>query len=477
MKKVILLLTICFTSMASFAQQATSQVRQQNKHEVSLWGTYGLSTLKYDLSYGERDFWGLGYSGGIGYNYFLNYNWSIGTGAEFSVLSSTADFANLRDNTIVAGYLSKDAPLNLAIDATNYEQTYKAFYINVPIMAKYQLDVWKQHKFYAAGGMKIGIPFKGEYSTEGTYNARGYQRAGNGSNVGSAINITKYGFGTRNVNLSGEEYDLDINYMLAVEAGMKWKLNDKLSLYTGLYADFGLVDIRKGEEGKDFFQYNTDNNYLFTNYTTNNALYSKYTPEVNGQSNTFTDRVSTVSAGLKVQLAFGFKPFNKKEKASTIVVGPADKPYEGLTAAQMEDIMDRKTKELMDFQRKEFDALRDLITKEDPELTQAIINFDLDKKQILPRMYYELDKKVALMKKYPKANLMLEGHTDDLGSDEYNYQLGLDRANAAKDYLVSKGISAGRLAVSSKGKTQPVVPNTDNSNRFKNRRVEFILQQ
>jgi outer membrane protein OmpA-like peptidoglycan-associated protein len=72
--------------------------------------------------------------------------------------------------------------------------------------------------------------------------------------------------------------------------------------------------------------------------------------------------------------------------------------------------------------------------------------------------------------------LQLEGHTDDIGTDTYNLQLSLRRASAAKAYLIrSFGIDPGRVTVSGLGKAQPVAPNTDDTSRALNRRVDFIL--
>jgi outer membrane protein OmpA-like peptidoglycan-associated protein len=88
-----------------------------------------------------------------------------------------------------------------------------------------------------------------------------------------------------------------------------------------------------------------------------------------------------------------------------------------------------------------------------------------------------LDKKVNLLKKYPAAKILLEGHTDDVGNDAYNYRLGLERATAVKSYLVHHGIAAQRLTVGSKGKTEPAILNADESSRRYNRRVEFILKK
>jgi OOP family OmpA-OmpF porin len=65
------------------------------------------------------------------------------------------------------------------------------------------------------------------------------------------------------------------------------------------------------------------------------------------------------------------------------------------------------------------------------------------------------------------------GHTDSIGSHEYNMALSQRRANAVKQYLVSKGIEANRIYTEGKGKTQPVADNRTAEGRQKNRRVEI----
>ncbi|MEZ4907723.1 MAG: OmpA family protein [Saprospiraceae bacterium] len=69
----------------------------------------------------------------------------------------------------------------------------------------------------------------------------------------------------------------------------------------------------------------------------------------------------------------------------------------------------------------------------------------------------------------------LTGNTDDIGAEETNYNLGLKRADVIKDYLLKKGVSADQIKVSSNGETKPLVPNTNNENRAKNRRVELKI--
>jgi len=481
MKKIFLFITLGLFAISAFSQQ------QQNRHEFSVWAGGGLNSLQStDLAVGENSL-GFGMLGGIGYNYFFNYNWSIGSGVEFSWLNGglktkNGDLSGVYETTdgSPAGGFGYGHFLLRYNSTSAYEESLRAFYINIPLMVKYQFDVWKEHKFYAAAGMKFGIvSFGGNYE-------------GNNSDfmvkefVYELANETAF----RNITTVNKDGDVDFkfNYILSAEAGMKWKFDNEWSLYTGVYFDYGLSNVRPDintvDDNQDqLVQFNKPTNAWYDNetYTLNSALTSKY----NGAD--MVGKVNTIGLGIKAQLAFGIEPFTRKPSKAELAalkaaeeeaarLAAANKPYEGLTASQMADIMSQSNKEMMDFQRKEFDALKELLTVAAPELMQAIINFDLNKKEILPRMYAELDRKVELMNQHPKAKLMLEGHTDDLGSMEYNYQLGLDRAQAAKDYLVKKGINPNRLSVSSKGKTQPLVPNSDEANRFKNRRVEFILQ-
>jgi len=69
---------------------------------------------------------------------------------------------------------------------------------------------------------------------------------------------------------------------------------------------------------------------------------------------------------------------------------------------------------------------------------------------------------------------MVEGHTDDIGSAEYNQALSERRAAAVKSFLVDRGVDASRITVSGKGEAAPVVTNDSDENRRRNRRVEVI---
>ncbi|MEO7765951.1 MAG: OmpA family protein, partial [Ferruginibacter sp.] len=86
-----------------------------------------------------------------------------------------------------------------------------------------------------------------------------------------------------------------------------------------------------------------------------------------------------------------------------------------------------------------------------------------------------LDKLVKVFKAYPETNILIEGHTDNVGSDAYNETLSKQRANAVGNYLKSADIASSRLTIKWYGETQPKVENSSDANRAENRRVEFAI--
>src|SRR5690242_5369686 len=86
-----------------------------------------------------------------------------------------------------------------------------------------------------------------------------------------------------------------------------------------------------------------------------------------------------------------------------------------------------------------------------------------------------LDKLAGVFVKYPETNILVEGHTDDTGPDEYNMQLSEKRAKSVAGYLESKDIPLDRFTIKWYGETQPKYPNDNDVDRSKNRRVELAI--
>ena len=102
------------------------------------------------------------------------------------------------------------------------------------------------------------------------------------------------------------------------------------------------------------------------------------------------------------------------------------------------------------------------------------VNFDFDKAVIRPQDYAKLDQDVDAMKAWGDVDVEVAGHTCSIGTDEYNLGLSLRRAEAVRNYLVSKGVSADRLTVRGYGESRPVASNATREGRVQNRRVELV---
>jgi outer membrane protein OmpA-like peptidoglycan-associated protein len=106
----------------------------------------------------------------------------------------------------------------------------------------------------------------------------------------------------------------------------------------------------------------------------------------------------------------------------------------------------------------------------------ALINFDFDSTQIQIESYPLLDEfGKALKSGLADGSFIIVGHTDSVGTTEYNYELSMRRANAVADYLmVHHGIDPSRLTMKGYGETRPIASNDSEKDRSLNRRVEFI---
>lgn len=105
------------------------------------------------------------------------------------------------------------------------------------------------------------------------------------------------------------------------------------------------------------------------------------------------------------------------------------------------------------------------------------IRFDFDSYAIREIDIPPLNELAIFMKENPTWNLRLSGHTDSIGSEEYNQALSERRSAMAKKYLVNKGVSADRIIIDGFGETQPVAPNTTPEGRQLNRRVEVDVRK
>ncbi len=101
------------------------------------------------------------------------------------------------------------------------------------------------------------------------------------------------------------------------------------------------------------------------------------------------------------------------------------------------------------------------------------VNFDYDKASLRPEAYPKLNEAAESLKGWGDGKIEVAGHTDSRGSEAYNMNLSLRRAESVRDYLVTKGIPSDRMVIKGYGESQPVADNATPEGRFQNRRVEL----
>ncbi|HSW15268.1 MAG TPA: OmpA family protein [Solimonas sp.] len=106
------------------------------------------------------------------------------------------------------------------------------------------------------------------------------------------------------------------------------------------------------------------------------------------------------------------------------------------------------------------------------------INFEFNKATLTADGRSILDGIAAGLRGQPTMEIEIEGHTDHIGTDAYNLKLSKGRANSVRDYLISQGVQASRLAAQGYGESHPVASNKTDEGRAENRRVEFkVIKQ
>ena len=101
--------------------------------------------------------------------------------------------------------------------------------------------------------------------------------------------------------------------------------------------------------------------------------------------------------------------------------------------------------------------------------------YDFDKSDLKPEARRTIERWAAWMKQYPNVTVTVEGHCDERGTREYNLGLGDRRANAAKNFLVSLGVEARRVATISYGKERPAVLGSNDAAYAQNRRGVMVV--
>ena len=146
------------------------------------------------------------------------------------------------------------------------------------------------------------------------------------------------------------------------------------------------------------------------------------------------------------------------------------------TAMQEQELEAQKVREQLEKEQAQEDKEREL-RSEMIKFTYEDIYFEKGSYRLTPDARELLQRKAQWLKKHPDVKVIIEGHTDEAGSKEYNFALGDRRAGAVKSFLIGEGIASARLIAVSYGNERPIDAGNTEKARSKNRRVNFVVEQ
>jgi outer membrane protein OmpA-like peptidoglycan-associated protein len=148
-------------------------------------------------------------------------------------------------------------------------------------------------------------------------------------------------------------------------------------------------------------------------------------------------------------------------------------------AAQSEQLRQQAEKEKQELRGRLLQQLNTILSTRDTArgliANMSDVLFKTGSYELLPGARERLAKVSGILLAYPTLHVQIEGHTDSVGTDDYNQQLSEKRAAAVKDYFVQQAILAGSIEAKGFGKTQPIASNDTPEGRQQNRRVELVL--
>lgn len=161
-----------------------------------------------------------------------------------------------------------------------------------------------------------------------------------------------------------------------------------------------------------------------------------------------------------------------KQAGNTLVGAIVGAAVGGAAGAYIGNYMDKQAKEL----EQDIDGAKIERVGEGIKITfDSGILFDVNKATLKPASMTNLQKLATILNKYPDTNILIEGHTDNTGSDEYNLDLSQKRAQSVSNYLASLNVDPTRFTIMGYGESQPIATNETAEGRAQNRRVDLAI--
>ncbi|MDR0364705.1 MAG: OmpA family protein [Bacteroidales bacterium] len=478
MKKIIFTLALAMITVVSIGQQKGLY--------LTISGDLAATKFNYQMDNNRWSQAGLGFGGGLGLQYYFTRHFGLSLGANIQRYNSYASYNSsfeTNPNLIIGQFTDNDprgllTKYEMRLRLNDWEEVQQAYLVEVPLMIMFQTK-WGQkqrHGMYFGFGAKAQIPVFGEeysvydrskLSVLGYYND--YNSGSDRANLtlGDPYNLNNHGFGT--IDKTGYKGDLsfDISWAGTAEIGFLIGLSRRVDLTLGAYFDYGFNNVVKEDDRVALFEKSSDNHSDKIGGSLNyNGIMNSTV--IQGGNVLKGEGVNLAAFGGKIGLRIKLGKLQEEQVKEKEVEEPLVKQEEVVE----EPVVEEKVEEVVIIQPVVEEPQG--ITEGELAVLSEPIFFDLGKSELKTAAIMTLDRKVNILNKYPEVQVIILGNTCDLGSDSVNIPLGQKRADAARGYLENKGVSRVRMSTVTQAASHPIVPNTNEENRSKNRRDDFV---
>ncbi|HEV2478121.1 MAG TPA: OmpA family protein [Puia sp.] len=424
--------------------------------ELNVWVDGGWQGLSYKVQNGHSSLSPFG-SLGLGYTFPLARHWNILTGVAGGYYGTKATLGDGKYSFPQVDATGSAFEYN--VGTTGYKETQRFFSFGVPLLLQYHSS-GRGTQWYVNGGGKLLLPFNADVKASAAQlNLTGYYPDFNEV----LSNLPQHGFGTLN-NWSGSStYKLKTAAALRAEAGLSFPLSGGTRLYTGVYAEYGLSNMKGNTGSSSLVSYDASG---LTTVQAGSVL------NVPGTGN-----VKLLSFGIQVKVGFGRgKRAARSPQAAPVPIPqapttPAPTPTQPTPgqAAPTQPATPAQPAPTSPAPTPPSSVMPD--SEAVKTLQRTVVFGVLNKVDVPESLKSHLDTVADILNRYPDIRIAITGHTCSIGTERENIKIGEARALAVAAYLQRKGVDPGRMDVHSAGESDPLVPNNSPAHRSRNRRV------
>ncbi|GGB00135.1 OmpA family protein [Puia dinghuensis] len=410
MIRQIIVIAICFTAI----------VMQAGAQGLYIGLSGGLQGMQYQLQNGQSQQLAGG-SLDLGYGFRLGSHWDLLTGINGGVYNTRA---TLRDGVAFTSYQVDDAgsAFRYSVKTAGYKETQQFFAAGIPLLLQYHTQGKGVQWYFDAGG-KVLVPF----NTSIQVSAAQLVLSGYYPDFNVEVsNLPKHGFGTINNWNSNATSKLRPAAALSAATGLSFGLSPGTRFYVGVYADYGLTDLKEKNDSMPLVTYSST------------GISGVQAGSVLNMPN--AGQVTLLSFGLQLRLSFG-----------------SARPKTNTTKEPQQPVTDTTGNE-------QYEAI------EGP-----VVFGHLDETRIPENQKSHLDEVAAIMKQYPAIRISIVGHICDDENEPEDTKVGAERAKSVAQYLRNKGIDGGRMDVSPVSESDVMEPFDPLAN-YRNRRVVITVK-